>query len=97
MDYQEMVKLKLNLKWLLQEMDHQENCALAAACKTQVLKVKAMESRLLEQTYTALTLPALSAVAQHLEAAEEEVEAKHQQVILVFLSFQSSFEQILGS
>jgi hypothetical protein len=70
-------------KSLLQEIDHQENCALAAACKTQVLKVEAMERRLLEQTYTASTLPALSAVAQHLEAAEVEVEAKHQQVDLI--------------
>jgi len=65
---------------LAQEMDHQENCALAAACKTQALKVKAMERRLLEQTYTATTLPALLAVAHHLEAAEAEADAKHQQV-----------------
>ena len=45
-----------------------------------MLKVQAMEQRLLEQTYTATSLPALSAVAHHLEVAEAEAEAKHLQV-----------------
>ena len=64
----------------LQEINVNENSCLIAACKTQALKTEVIEQRLLAVTYTGQSMPALKAVSQHLEAAENEAEAKLQQV-----------------
>lgn len=63
-----------------QEEDAVEMQALQAAVRAQMLKVHVIEKRLLTFTYTQQTMPALQAVSQHLDAAEQEAEATQQQV-----------------
>ena len=66
----------------LQEIDAKDCAHLQAACKTQALKVKVIEQRLLSFTYTNETVPALRAISKHLEAAEQEAEETYQQASL---------------
>ena len=59
-----------------------ESSFLQASCKAQMLKVTVIERRLLSFTYTDQTIPALRAVSQHLEAAEQQTEAEFTQVTI---------------
>ena len=66
----------------LQAIDAKDCAHLQAACKMQALKLKVIEQRLLSFTYTDQTVPALRAVSQHLEAAEQEAVETYQQASL---------------